>query len=127
MRIPSFTAEQSLVDRIVAFRLHPRPSDTTQAAGAIRPALTVGEGGVGDRCGENRENCVDCGDDVQNIVCRECGQGGDLHCCSDPTQCLVFDPLTPPPPPGCFRFGNRWICLPRIVGSRPPSRTAGPR
>lgn len=83
--IPGFTAEASL-GSVGSFRTR-RANKETLAIGTVRPALPRGGGGLS--CAPDEPNCVDCNDDVENIVCAECNAGGTLQCCDDPESCEV--------------------------------------
>lgn len=91
MKIPGFTAEASL-GRGRFFRAR-RTSERNFAVNAVNPFITVGGGGGGGpaQCPAGSDSwCIDCSDDVRNIVCSEWGQGGDLQCCDDP-PCVVVN------------------------------------
>lgn len=69
-----------------------RPNNNARSAmKRFTAAITVsggGGGGILTHCPPDVP-CIDCADDVRNIICAECGNGGDLQCCDSTLGCLV--------------------------------------
>lgn len=136
--LPGFTAEASC-DRVPSFGAG-RVNDRMLATRSVRPALTViqGGGGGGFSCSLDDDTCVDCRDDIENIVCQECGQGGNIQCCKDDDNCDVYvrptincnDPLNGELCIECGASGAPgagWICCTNPpCNVIPPGRTQPP-
>jgi hypothetical protein len=106
MNIPGFNAEASLAS-VGIFRAR-RANKGTLATDTVRPAIQTGPGGgSGFHCSPDDPNCVDCTDDVENILCAECNAGGSLQCCQDPIFCVA----NPRPTLDCTDPVNAKVCI----------------
>jgi hypothetical protein len=133
MNIPGFNAEASL-GSVVIFGTR-RANKGTLATETVSPAIQTGPGGGGGYyCSPDDPNCVDCTDDVENIVCAECNAGGSLQCCQDPIFCVA----NPRPTIDCTDPVTAKVCIecdPRLATPgggffcciRPPCNVIPPR
>jgi len=129
MNIPGFTAEASL-GGVGIFRVR-RLNKGTLATGTVRPALIRNGGGGGFHCSPDDSNCVDCDDDIDNIICAECQAGGSLQCCQDPELCAANPRPTlncgDPSNAHCLECAQEWspevfpCCLARACNVIPAS------
>jgi hypothetical protein len=131
INIPGFTAEASLGSAGM-FRAR-RVDNRMLATNTVRPAIIV-DGGGGFECFPDDFNCVDCTDDITNIVCEECNAGGQGQCCQDPTICNVHrraivdcsNPVQAGVCSECYQGGGLICCLTPPCNIIPPPRTLPP-
>lgn len=90
--IPGFSAEASLGAASICRTQASKEGSLSTVT--VRAAISTGGGGSGGggfQCFPDDPNCVDCSDDIDNVVCAECNTGSDIPCCADPGSCVVVN------------------------------------
>jgi hypothetical protein len=124
--LPGFTAEASLGRSGITRAVR---SSGAPATNTVSPALVGQGGGGGFYCSPDDFTCVDCRDDIDNMLCEECNAGGNLQCCADPNDCTVYQrptlDCTNPLNAACIEcgMGGEIFCCLEPCNPTPPPRT----